>query len=422
MDPANKVFSAQPVELYQVHGSTRTPLQQGVSFEVYASQPTQQYPMLSAVCKAGDVSWQLWGGSHTMRSTSDAGEPTFIFSNVHDKDIDTFYCVIFKRGHRAQDLELLQEVLSRLSVFHMSQSAKKNQVPFNLPLPQVDPKVINEIMRKGAEDTQLLLRQAGDAANKTFLAAAEMHKRYAPKPADKPVEVAPGVKDKVTKTKQATTAGAAVAKGVATGMQAATVEVGTTLIQTVTTTTTKTNTSSSSTASAAAAAGSNKPVVPEPLMMVGGIGMELLRDIAAVRDAVLAAAGDAWQGVRAATVDVMSYQYGQEVAAVTADGCDAVEGVANMAVAMKYAQPTQVILTSAKETKGRLESQGKDTDKATDQLKQQLADERAALEREKAAVAAEKARLQGQQQQRQQQQGQQQPQRKGSFGLPSAFA
>lgn len=51
-------------------------------------------------------------------------------------------------------------------------------------------------MRKGAEDTQLLLRQAGDAANKTFLAAAEMHKRYAPKPADKPVEVAPGVKDK----------------------------------------------------------------------------------------------------------------------------------------------------------------------------------------------------------------------------------
>lgn len=59
---------------------------------------------------------------------------------------------------------------------------------------------------------------------------------------------------------------------------------------------------------------------------------------------------------------------------------------------------------------------------ATDQLKQQLADERAALEREKAAVAAEKARLQGQQQQRQQQQGQQQPQRKGSFGLPSAFA
>lgn len=82
---------------------------------------------------------------------------------------------------------------------------------------------------------------------------------------------------RVTKTKQATTAGAAVAKGVATGMQAATVEVGTTLIQTVTTTTTKTNTSSSSTASAAAAAGSNKPVVPEPLMMVGGIGMELLR-------------------------------------------------------------------------------------------------------------------------------------------------
>ena len=31
-----------------------------------------------------------------------------------------------------------------------------------------------------------------------------------------------------------------------------------------------------------------------------------------------------------------------QVAAVTAESCDAVEGVANMAVAMKYAQPTQV--------------------------------------------------------------------------------
>jgi hypothetical protein len=58
------------------------------------------------------------------------------------------------------------------------------------------PLQISEIMRKGAEDTQMLLQQAGDAANQAFLAAAEMHKKYAPKPAEKPVEVSPDVRDK----------------------------------------------------------------------------------------------------------------------------------------------------------------------------------------------------------------------------------
>lgn len=58
------------------------------------------------------------------------------------------------------------------------------------------PHQINEIMRKGAEDTQMLLKSAGDAANNAFLAAAEMHKKYAPKPAEQPVHVNPDVKDK----------------------------------------------------------------------------------------------------------------------------------------------------------------------------------------------------------------------------------
>lgn len=38
-----------------------------------------------------------------------------------------------------------------------------------------------------------------------------------------------------------------------------------------------------------------------------------VQDIAAVRDAVLDAAGSAWQGARSATVDVMNYQYGEQV-------------------------------------------------------------------------------------------------------------
>jgi hypothetical protein len=55
---------------------------------------------------------------------------------------------------------------------------------------------INEIMRKGAHDTQMLLKQAGDAANQMFLTAAEMHKKYAPKPSEQPLLVDPCVKDK----------------------------------------------------------------------------------------------------------------------------------------------------------------------------------------------------------------------------------
>lgn len=39
----------------------------------------------------------------------------------------------------------------------------------------------------------------------------------------------------------------------------------------------------------------------------------MLQDIAAVRDAMLDAAGQAWTGARAATVDVLQYQYGGEV-------------------------------------------------------------------------------------------------------------
>jgi hypothetical protein len=53
---------------------------------------------VTAELAVGDVTWQLTQGTHTMRSTSDAGEPTFIFSSVINTDPDTFYCVILKRG------------------------------------------------------------------------------------------------------------------------------------------------------------------------------------------------------------------------------------------------------------------------------------------------------------------------------------
>lgn len=52
----------------------------------------------TAILAVGDTQWQLTQGTHTMRSTSDAGEPTFIFSAIIERDPDTFYAVIFKRG------------------------------------------------------------------------------------------------------------------------------------------------------------------------------------------------------------------------------------------------------------------------------------------------------------------------------------
>lgn len=42
----------------------------------------------------------------------------------------------------------------------------------------------------------MLLQKAGEGANAAFIGAAEMHKKYAPKPSDKPVAVNPEVKDK----------------------------------------------------------------------------------------------------------------------------------------------------------------------------------------------------------------------------------
>lgn len=222
---------------------------------------------------------------------------------------------------------------------------------------------------------------------------------------------------RIAKSKQATAAGAAVAKGVATGMQAATVEIGTSLMSVATA-------GDKKGAGAGGAGGSGGGgVMQQPAVKaVGGVGMEILRvrlellcfqavaisnsaggrgvaasppcalswstlplpipllrapcgppgrtaqhkqtaatrphktpcnaaqDIAAVRDAMVGAVGTAWSGLKEATVDVFDHQYGAQAAAVAQDSCEVVEGVANMGLAMKMTQPTQVLLTSAKES------------------------------------------------------------------------
>jgi hypothetical protein len=46
----------------------------------------------------GPVSWAVKVGSHSMRSATDDGAPSFIFSNVNDKNGDLFYCVVLAKG------------------------------------------------------------------------------------------------------------------------------------------------------------------------------------------------------------------------------------------------------------------------------------------------------------------------------------
>lgn len=44
-------------------------------------------------------------------------------------------------GTTGHELEVLQQVLSKLSIMHVSKSVKKNAVPFNLP--QLDPSIVS---------------------------------------------------------------------------------------------------------------------------------------------------------------------------------------------------------------------------------------------------------------------------------------
>ena len=70
--------------------------------------------------------------------------------------------------------------------------------PENAPSPQTTATPqINELLRKGAEDAQSMIKQAGHAAHDAFEAAVDMHKKYAPKPKEgPPVEVSAALRDK----------------------------------------------------------------------------------------------------------------------------------------------------------------------------------------------------------------------------------
>jgi hypothetical protein len=97
---------------------------------------------------------------------------------------------------------------------------------------KLDPAQIAEILRKGTEDTQQLLKQAGEAACGAFAAAAEMHKRYAPRRA-RPLTVCPDLRARIARSREAAAAGALRAKEARAGMKAATTEIGATVVSVV---------------------------------------------------------------------------------------------------------------------------------------------------------------------------------------------
>lgn len=106
-------------------------------------------------------------------------------------------CSPWRRGDASEAPLLLPRSLARsLCVGRDDDPDPSIQHCTASPVPDPPPPQINEILRKGAEDTQSVIKQAGAAVAAAAHAAAEMHKKYAPKPADKPAEVNPALRDK----------------------------------------------------------------------------------------------------------------------------------------------------------------------------------------------------------------------------------
>jgi hypothetical protein len=346
--------------------------------------------------------------THAMRSLTDAGEDSFILGQVLPGGDAHFWAVVFPRGGSTpkSEAEALCHLLQRLTKYSLSPRAEKEAKrraaapPIPAPLKQLDPtrlpqldvKALNEVLRKGAEDTRMVLAGAGAAVAGGFAAAAEMHKRYAPAPSAQPAKVPEAVAQNLAHAKQAAMAGSAMAKGVSSGMQAATTELGGAV---------------AGAATAAAGGGGKNGGNSAVAKDVGSVGVELLRDAASVRDALLAAVGQAFGGARDAVVDVMSHQYGQEMGKAAADALDTAGGAGQMAVAGAMCAPTQVAMSAAqrqaeKEEAARaLEAQRKSGGvggaASSSSSGAELERARAELERERAALAAERARLQQQQ-------------------------
>jgi hypothetical protein len=65
-------------------------------------------------------------------------------------------------AHPAHELEVLEQVLGKLSVMHVSKNVKKNAMPFNMALPQIDPKTVSALCVDSTQDTACsALAQAG---------------------------------------------------------------------------------------------------------------------------------------------------------------------------------------------------------------------------------------------------------------------
>ncbi|GBF98085.1 hypothetical protein Rsub_10314 [Raphidocelis subcapitata] len=321
MSGSKELFrSSQAVECYSVNGEARTVLveaSQGEPLLIEAVGGTAEGGGQAAVrARVGKVAWPLLQGAVSSRSCTDAGVPTFIFSSVDTDSPELIVCVAMPLA-AAADLDGLAELLGRVTKFHATRP--KGHA---LQLPGIKSEQVAEVLRKGAEDTQAMLQQAGKAAANMFAAAAEAHKKYAPKPTGKPLEVCPALREKIAKSKAATEAGAEAARQAQTGMRAVTREISSSLL------------------SVGAAAAAREAADKEAGSSGGGsglglIGKELLGDVMAVRGAMISAAGEAWVGFREAARDVFQYQYGDSAAEVVSDAADVIGGIASIGTSMK---------------------------------------------------------------------------------------
>eukprot|EP00877_Chromochloris_zofingiensis_P001245 jgi/Chrzof1/11120/Cz05g24150.t1 len=122
---ARKVFvSPDEVELYKVHNNKKDCLVRHTPLEILSSPVNVQYPMFDGTAKVGNVQWKLKHEAHSMRTVSKKGEPTYIFSGVDEKDPEAFYAVILKKGTPEDTLTHLEQILGKLTAFHVSKTEK----------------------------------------------------------------------------------------------------------------------------------------------------------------------------------------------------------------------------------------------------------------------------------------------------------
>lgn len=348
--------SSQPTELHEVAGGKRKHLITDplVIIDSFGVTSGSLYPKPLKQARIGQWQWVLQTTNHCLQSTSSKGEATFTFSGVSDSSQDVFYCVVFKADTPPGEIALLEALLAQLTTLHAKDS-KKPPGP-SIALPTISHQQVIEVLRKGAEDTSVVMRAMGQMAGQAMRGAADMHKRFAPAPEPEPLKLDPNIKGSIEHTKQATAVGAAVAKGLAAGIEASTNELGASLAQAMKGGGTTRPSSSAATSAApwqtqqgavatapttGGSNGSGNKKGPDDGLAL--IGAELARDFEQIKRAMMEASQLAWGETKEATVGVYHHQYGEEAGRAASDVMDVAEGMAKIGKAAEHARIDRLV-------------------------------------------------------------------------------